>query len=261
MLNTYGILPWVLTLIKQYPLHYLSQNPNAIGLLMEFPELRSSYYLSKNPNYEVVPMLLENPDTIIWQEAMKTSVGLLLLEHFPEKLEEPEYFRAMSINYNPIAVNILLKQPERTDPFLFSQNKNPKIFEFLEKNPSFLSKEGMLLNENSQTANWVKKHYPEWLEDPFNWKYMSRNSAFMEYLIQNPKRIMVPQLCQMKHLLAIKVIENIITNYMHQIKDVNYGKIEWTDLSANPFAIYLLEKNKEKICPYLLQTNPSIFGA
>lgn len=257
MVKMYGIIPWVFSIIRQYPLHHLSQNPNAIELLFDNRHLCSSYYLSKNPNYEAVGLLLQNPNTIVWQEVLKTSVGILLLEYFPEQLKDSNNFKSLSINYNPIAVNIILKNPEKTDPFLLSQNKNPKILKFLSENPSFISKEGIFLNQNTQIKNWIDQHHPEWYDDPDNWNYISRNHIFADYLKENPQKIKINELCQMNHQFAINYIENYLKEYE---TNNNILKIDWSELSKNTFALNLLEKNKQNICPYLIQTNPKIFN-
>jgi hypothetical protein len=48
------------------------------------------------------------------------------------------------------------------------------------------------------------------------------------------------------------------TNAVNYLKE-NFDKINWHNLSVNPYAIEILEENKDKIDYYFLSANPSIY--
>lgn len=225
--------PQVITILKANPTHinwmYLSENPNAIGLLKEKiakeKKMEESDYddlydihkiswelLSENPN--AIDLLKANPTKIIWERISKNPNAIKLIK---KNLDNVDW---VELSGNPNAIEILKANRDEIDWSMLSENQNPKAITLLKANP-----------------------------DKIDWSELSGNPSAIKLLKANPAKIDWASLSGNKE--AIELLK------------ANPTKIDWNILSRNPNpkAIELFKENLDKIDFYFISANPAIFEA
>ena len=223
--------PKAITILKKYPGNinwmYLSENPNAIGLLqdkiarenrMDENDYEDLYdndkvdwgLLSENPN--AIELLKANPTKIVWERISKNPQAIKLLE---KHLNEVDW---VELSGNPNAIELLKANPGEIDWSMLSENQSPKAIQLLRENISKI--DWSELSGNPSAIQLLKEN-----PDNIDWASLSYNPSAVQLLAENPK------------------------------------KIDWTMLSRNPNtkAIDLFKGKLDKIDFYFLSKNPAIF--
>ena len=218
----------------------LSRNPNAITYLTARPHLIDWDVLSCNPN--AIDLLTANPRRINW--------------------------RNLSCNKN--ALDLLIKNQHLIDWYSLSSNDNRRAIEMLEANRDRIYWSQLATNPSAiylLEERMEKFPYDDW------WDMLVYNrlglslihkhiSAFHSYVLRchpdthlsiNPtdeSYLSLPA----GYMSNPKVIDQI-----EQIVNQTEYHIHWDDLSSNPAAIHILQKNIDKIAWRYLSDNPAIF--
>jgi hypothetical protein len=241
-----------------------NSNPNIVKLLQKkikdgFSDSDSEesvwFSLSQNPN--VMKILQDNQDQIIWCELSKNSNpdAIELLKNrikYENNLSREEYYN-LEERYK-IDWNKLLQNPNAID--LLKENPKKINFNYLSANPNAID----LLKEQIKYENTLDVNEYKALKNKINWEYLSANSNAIELLRER-----------------IEYEKSNDSNDSNDSTDYDYiNRINWKILSANLNAIDLLKerikyeskltqkqynklKLKNKINWKQLSANPNIF--
>jgi hypothetical protein len=137
---------------------------------------------------------------------------------------------------------------EKLDIKSLSRNPHPSAIQILEQYPEQI--DWNVIFRNPAAIDLIEKYVEK---NPKNvpWDDIAYNPGALDLLEKNPHKIFWLNLTANPNPRAIQLIEENWDNI-----DKKYN-IDWDDLSANPNAIPLLEKNPEKINWEKLCTNPN----
>jgi len=241
-----------------------NSNPNVVKLLQKkikdgFTDSDSEesvwFSLSQNPN--VMKILQDNQEQIIWCELSKNSNldAIELLKNriqYENNLSREEYYN-LEERYK-IDWNKLLQNPNAID--LLKENPKKINFNYLSANPNAID----LLKKQIKYENTLDANEYKVLKNKINWEYLSANPNAIELLRER-----------------IEYEKSNDSNDSNDSTDYDYiNRINWKVLSANPNAIDLLKerikyehkltqkqynklKLKNKINWFQLSSNPNIF--
>jgi hypothetical protein len=216
-----------------------NSNPNAIKLLQKkikvgFAHSDSEeslwFSLSQNPN--VMEILKDNPEQIIWCELSKNSNpdAIELLKNrieYENNLNRKQYYN-LEARYK-IDWNELLKNPNAID--LLKENPKKINFNYLSANPKAID----LLKEQIKYENTLDVKEYKVLKNKINWEYLSANPNAIDLLKENPDKINWKTLCSNPN--AIDLLKERI-EYEKTLADEELdeleNKISWKILSSNP---------------------------
>jgi hypothetical protein len=244
----------------QFKWCFLSENPNAIGLLRQNPDKISLYLLCDNPNeITIIEDRLEELDEMCWVDLCRNPNAIPLLErHIDKWWEKDSHWNALSAN--PNAMHWLKEHPDKISFKMLCNNTNPEAMKILEENYDKIH--WPILCANPSAISLIERRLTEpyipeidWLDfrDPrpyknIDWNMLSMNPNALHILKNNPERINYMRLCSNKNPEAIRMLEQ------------NMDEIDWPTLASNPSAIQLLEANQEKVRHLKpLAKNPAIF--
>lgn len=206
------------------------------------------YWLSENPN--AVGLLENNPNKIRWDRlSLNTNASHLIHAKLQNDYHKVGMFSInweyLSSNNDAGIISILEKNPNHI--WRLFTPYHPKINW---KGLSFNSKAIHLLEANLSKVNWFwlsanpgAIHLLEANPDKIDWRGLSTNPKAIHLLEDNPDKI--DWFWLSTNPKAIHLLE------------ANPDKIDWNQLSANPNAIHLLEANLDKIDWLKLCLNPN----
>ena len=192
---------------------------------IDFNKLNFSY-LVDNPHPGASKLIEKNMDKITPEDFYTISQKP---NHIDIILKNMNKIHSGYLSQNPAAIHLLLKHPECINMELFLLNSHPKAIEFIEKIIlENIDIKYRLINRADRGNLLNKKNH----QCKISWVLLSMNS--------NPK--------------AIELIEK----YHEGLFDGSFENDNWTQLSQNPGAVYLLKKYPEKIdwTTIVYNTNP-----
>jgi len=183
-------------------------------------------YLVDNPHPGATKLIQENIDKIRSEDFYCISRNPM---HIDIILKNMDKIHFGYLSENPAAMHLLLKQPERINLELFSLNPNFKAIEIIEK----------MILENIEI------------------KYRLINRADRGNLLRNikyPHKISFILLAMNSNPKAMELLEK----YDEHFLKTSFEYDQWSILSENPSAAYLLKKYPEKIdwSRIVYNTNP-----
>lgn len=191
---------------------YLSSNPNALSLLKHRPEIINWGSLARNPNpkaMELIEPKIYTPEFVWggWSSLSENPNAIHLLEANPEKINW--YY----LSLNPNAIHLLEENVDKIKWKHLSRNTNPNAIKLIEANPQyFWALDWSELSCNKNAVKFIEKHYKEY-SSRINWAYITITPKIeWEIMLQSWT----------------------LWLYIH---------INWEDLSLNPTAINILDKN------------------
>ncbi len=163
--------------------------------------------ISKNPN---AINILEKGILLDWRFISENPNAIHLIEQNFDKICW-DY-----LSFNPNALHLLESNLDKIYWYGLAKNTNIKAIKLLEDNiDKFINIESAwrALSSNPNAIHILEKHY-----DKIHWYYFAQNT----------------------NIKAIKLLEDNINKFIND-------KIVWKALSLNPNAIYILEKNLNKV--------------
>ena len=150
-------------------------------------------------------------------------------------------WRSLSSNPHPLAVDLLMENPNKICWYLLSANPSKKAVDFLYNN------------------------YP----DKIDWRFMSSNPYAIDIILEKKEKICWPQLCRNTDPKAIELLEKnldkvdwyiLSNNRSKEAMDLLYKNISkldsWFKISSNPCAMEILLKYPNRINWDELSSNP-----
>ncbi len=221
----------------------LSNNPKALYLLESNPDRINFKELSKNRNDYAMEILSKHPDKIYYEYLSSNPNAISILKNNMDKID----FRNLSMNEN--ALDLIMENQDKINWYLFCTNENENIIHFLNNNPDKINFDALLTNKNA----W-------------------------NIILENESKINFTGLARNTNTLAVKYIEDKLTEHYENVKNMYVFKlclssnpsaiyllekypelIDWHSLSSNTEAMEILEKNQDNIFYSLFSSNPSIF--
>ena len=222
--------------------------------------------LSYNP--KAIKMLETNIDKINLEKLCQNTQGILLIEHFliesnnqrrkfthrkkktlwrilsknPNAIDLIESnldkinWKALSSNSN--AIHILKKNSSKIHWKMFSSNTNiHQAISLVEENMELLDWEE--LSANPGAISVIEKNL-----DKINWTSLSRNENAIHIIEKNLDKIAWYYLALNKN--ATDILERNMS-IINQLDIRHTGKVFWANLSHNPNAMRIIEKNLDKV--------------
>lgn len=210
-------------------LKHISQNPAAIDLVSNSPEIIDWYYLSRNP--AAIKLLKQNPDKIHWDMLSVNSAAVKMLIKNPEKIN----WKWLSMNPAKEAIELLKQNPEKISWTELSMN--PAAMELLEQNLDKIS--WTELSQNPSAIELLEQNL-----DKIDWYGLSMNPAAIELLRQNPEKINWDQLALNPYDFNQAKIDHF--NSMHlfprsQLELTNPDPIDYKKIFVNLMTIDALD--------------------
>ena len=177
--------------------NFLSYNKNAYELLMERPDKICERSVSlnthkkvidiikthKNPywkyicqNPELIELIKENPDKIIWDALSRNPAAVSLLKENLDKISWSD----LCINTSPEAIELIKENPDKIDALCLSTNS--AAIKYLEEHPDIIDYWG--LSWNSAAIHLIEKR-----PDKINWMGLSNNPSAIHILQKNQSQI------------------------------------------------------------------------
>jgi hypothetical protein len=212
----------------------LNRNINAIEYLEQHPELVNINILVQNPNFNLLPEHIVNPNLRL---DILMNPGPQINKLIPQlNLTE---FNIYYFCKNPYCMHLVNTYPmDKNIIKLLCSNIN--AVDILEQHIDFIDWDYLCLNESPKAIELIMR-YPE----KINWLSLSSNSSAIKLLEDNLDKI---------DYWGLSFNHNAI----HLIEKYP-EKINWIGLSGNKNAIHILEKNRDKIEWHQFSGNPSIF--
>ncbi len=202
-------------------IHYclLNENPSAIYLLEQFPQLIKPYYLSVNPH--AIYLIKQYIDNIYLDDLSANPCAVRLLE------KNPKLIRWKYLSKNPNAIHIIKQNMDKIS--YIDLGFNPNALDFVDVNRlSFFQ----LLKHPMIQHEYIDGQYT----------LLYKNTILKQYQVNQSHYIFISEIPNAIHIIE----QNVIKQY-----------INWNMLSCNPNAIHILEKNLDKINWYNLCSNPN----
>ena len=192
---------------------------------IDINKLNWSYFVD-NPHPGASKFIQENIDKISREDFYSISRNP---NHIDVILKNMDKIHSGYLSENPAAMHLLLKQPERINWELFSLNPHFKAMEIIEK---------MILENIEIKSRLINRANRGNLLDKKN----------------HPHKISFILLAMNSNSKAIELVEK----YDEHFLKTSFEYDQWSILSANPSATYLLKKYPEKIdwSRILYNTNP-----
>lgn len=220
--------------VSRFDLHrkpgwiYLSQNqhPLAIQIIEKHLDKVDWSGLSSNPS--AVHILEKNMDKVNWNELSKNPQGIYLIEkHLDQKKIDVKDISWELMSGNPNGVSLIEKYLDKKiiDP-------NDLAWDILSSNPN-----GMHI--------WKK--YMDWVD----WRELSLNPYALSLLENHIECVDWNQISQSDHPSMIEFIEK----HLDKVNEDIYENF-WQNISENPLAISIINKNPEKVDLWYLSSNP-----
>ncbi len=252
-------------------------NKNAFFMFDDYIELLS-WYSEKTIllNPQAIPLIRANIDKINtktqWRLLSSNPYAISIIEENLDKVDWSE------LSKNPNAINIIEKNLDKVDWYYLSINPNAKHIiennlDKIEKYWTIMSLKSNnieLLEKNLDKIDWehlsLNRHAKLILEknlDKIDWSTIHENLGAIDIIEKNVEKL--------QYFLFLKVCPitiNIYKKNIHRVGNsmlcrhpefidyINIDKINWDNLSLNPAAIHILEKNLKKINWRNLSKNP-----
>lgn len=201
--------------------HLLNENPSAIYLLEQFPQLIKPYYLSVNPH--AIDLIQKHIHGIYLDDLSTNPCAVKLLE------KRPEMIRWKYLSQNPNAIHLIKKNMDKIS--YIDLGLNPNVLDFV----------------NFDKLSWfhlIKNPHIQHQYHNGEYNLIYKDKIIKQYYVNQAHYLFV---CEYPN--AIHIIEH---NLINNIKNIN-----WHLLSCNPAAIHILEKNIDKINWFNLCANPN----
>ncbi len=250
--------------IDENDLHifYLCFNPNAMFLIEKYWEAKKRHnitlYKKYDEGYERQTTQLDwhylsqNPSAMYFLERNKDMIDHWFLPGNPSAIY---YVQKNMGNIKNILKGVFNKK-YRFNTNLLSENQNPNVIPFLEKNKRLIN--WSFLSKNPNAVHVLKQN-----QHKIDWMTFSSNPSDEAILLlkENMQRINWDSLCSNTSEKAINILEqykykivwsvlssNPSKRAIHLLEQ-NQDRIYWTGLCANtnPDAIHLIEKNIDKL--------------
>ena len=237
-------------------------------------------FLCSHKSIQVVNWIIKNfkNPLLIDKLSSNSLAAKWLLQPKNQKYINWNYF---SINSSDLAINYLLKHPEKINFGVLCLNKNEKVLKILEKNIHRISWQN--LSKNGQKwANKFLMKYPEqcYLKD------MVENSKDWKFIVKNINKVKTDiDLCSincfgMKNIAkktycvallnlsspklykeCLEILDELDDTYTSMFRDYNnYICVEHINKNPHPKVIEaLLSKHKHRIIPFAFSNNSSIW--
>jgi hypothetical protein len=274
--------------------YWLSMNPNAIQYLEKNPDVIDWVFLTENPN--CVSILEQNLDKMVemrWYDLFKYATSIFTIEKYLNTIPPAEsYWSALS--GNPVAMQILKKNPDKISIRHLCFNTHPDAIKILEENYDKIN--WNILCSNPSAISLIERRLSEpYIQEVYfldfrserpykniNWDTLAENPNALHILEQNKDKIGYNGLCNNPNIAVFlernpDVLEDIIRLFpsnkqcfwynlsknpapgVMEIFEKHPDKIHWAYFTENPSAIELLEQNQDKINYKKLAKNPAIF--
>ena len=257
--------------------YYLSKNPNAIHLLeialqddpdkIDWTDLSANpnaiHILEKHPDKIDLHMLSANPNAIhLIEEHLENSFAKIdwnVISRHASRLKSHDIYDVLN---NPAIKNLLQNQLMNSqinllDDICFKRlSLNPNAFHILKKYPENICWNKLSLNPNYNAVNELIEKYAMEQHIHINWDNMFCNPDIN--IVKDMIDVIVTELDT--HIDDTFCIDNMgIQTTKQTIK--KSIKINWYNLSSNPYAIHLIEKHLIPKYPkmidwYKLSKNP-----
>jgi hypothetical protein len=194
--------------------------------------------LSENPN--AIHLLEQNQDKIDWDNLSRNPNAVFLLEQNQDKIDWD------TLSCNPNALSILERNEDKISWNRFCQGDRKKsiagaaAISFLERNLDKSDWSNLSHNPNAI-------HLLEQNQEKINWYNLCMNTNAVHLLEQNPDKIDWNYLCSNNCPRAVRLIEKNLDKLA--IADWVYN------ISRNPYAIHLIEKNLVDIITIIHETD------
>ncbi len=213
----------------------LNRNINAIEYLEQHPKLANINILVQNPNFELLPEHIHNPNLTLD----------ILLNPGPQINKIIPYLHLSDYNMyyfckNPHCMHIVNYYTPITKNIIQFLSSNINAVDILEKHIDLVDWGYLCCNQSPEAIKLIMR-FPE----KINWLSLSSNPSAIKILEDNPDKIDYWGLSW--NYNAIHLIEKYPK------------KINWMGLSANKNAMHILEKNRDNIEWHQFSENPSIF--
>jgi hypothetical protein len=205
----------------------MSQNPNAIYLLEQYPNKINWRYISLNTN--AIHIIRKNLDKIDWDLLSKNSNAIQILEENMEKINWK------NLSCNSQALHLIEKNMDKINWIELSRNLNSGVVSLFEKE-----------------IEEIKKRKIDPKNDDFPWTYMCNNPIFIDLLSKNKNKINWSSI-----LANPKGMDLWKHKYdLHKLNE-QLGFLDWFWLSMNPNIIDILEKYINNLDMRGLIVNPN----
>ena len=166
-----------------------------------------------------------NIDKVNWYPLITENPNAFhIVEQYVDRLG-PSGWNALSESLNPIAVRLLEQNQDKIFWESICKNTNPDVIPIIEQNLD-------------------KMTYKSWF-------HLSANPSAVELLEKHADKIVWHKFCENTNPAAMPLIEK------HLVENPgNLDFLNWSNLSSNPAAISILEKNLDKADWARLSTNP-----
>ena len=193
IIDIISINPSATRILEQLPLSFmnwseLSSNPGAMTLLKKHPHLIDWDEFSSNPHPDALLMMLKHLDKVnphyLSKNTNTDSIQMLQqnLTKYPEFITD-FYWRYLSANPHPIALQILEEHPQKIGWEELSSNSNLHALQLLQQNPQKIDGFWLSSNQNPYALQLLQQH-PE----DICWELLSENPAIFEAYVSQSKK-------------------------------------------------------------------------
>ena len=219
----------------------------SINLLKNNIDKIDWYHLSGNLNPNAINILKDNIDKVYWDKLSSNPSAISILS---ENMDKIDY---LFISYNKNAIFLLTDNNNNIVDLTWTEIYNKLDILYIKYN---INKQ-KFIESFSFSDNKYVLHLLDENPNEINWNVLCEDdNGNATYIIKKYIDI-VPFECLCKNKFMIDYITEHIDKYCNG--DIGHDEIYWNNLSCNPSAISLLEKNQDKISYNLFYINPEIF--
>jgi hypothetical protein len=245
MAPTYKLLDWIVPDCLVW--FNLCSNPNAVGYIESYPYKVYWGNIWTNPN---AVHLFDNSKSLNanWMFVSKNAGAISLLSQNIERVFWPWFF-----TYNAKCIELVYKCPDGPHWIALCYNESADVFSYLRSYLDTLDRyelERMIAHcsGNRYACSYIMG-LDGW-ESLVDYELFSANSddSAVNWLIAHPHTIVWSDFSSNVNRVALEFLY-----------DYHKDHIDWSRLSGNPSAIWILERHKDMICWDAFSGNPSIF--
>jgi hypothetical protein len=173
---------------------------------------------------------------------MRVDRYVKVLDWIPlDKLEWSE------LSFNSEAIFFLEQHPDRIDWYRLCTNEHPRAVEWLEQNPDKI--DWWQLARNPYAVHLLQARFKSHSND-------LTTASWMRFCFANPNPKIVQFLREAQIPIDWSILSTNQGSWAVKLLEKHPEKIDWYQLSANPYAVHLLQLYPEKVNASMIYRNP-----